>query len=637
MAILKRVKNGTGDGAGRARYALRKAIMVWTDIPSSLSLLPAESLLRKREELANEFNRHLKRHQGSYKTQHFVLSFGHYLSEEEILEVIERLRENIFYDSTRLHLIAVHQERHGTAFHIIESGNQEGRLRHLSRKEFYFMNRKVKLVMRPFMNEREREVERNFINRVATQDWRHQIEIKAPERSFKVKVRKILIEEVAPLVKQGKIKEAKKVLKKNGIEVKEYKAGEISPKNKKVLKRDRLYAFVNWNDKQVAITLDSKMKATYLELKKAIEECENGLERIGKEARQDRERTEKLRDEVKAHKRADTELRRKIDEIERANRELRAGIRRVAEGSEELEREALKLGERVRRTIKQAQNFDGRESATSELEQAIRVANSLVAEDGEAQRRDFERVREQISELYKWTEREFGITREELEKKDYRSRDEFENDHSRHKTNTGESKRSREEIGNFEGRPGKEAIDRDRERRKEGEIYSSSDFGRSLGRDGRSFYRIRGETGILERSEKQSGKSEGRTPGGDSKENNSYLDRAWNTGSSPSPKPVPEVRESEKEEEIRIWILDGEEITEEEIKGNPAVYVDCEIKEVKKLAWKYLLEEIDEEYEFLKAEGYFRDIEELEMLDEVEEKRERKQKRERDSGIGLDL
>jgi len=88
---------------------------------------------------------------------------------------------------------------------------------------------------------------------------------------------------------------------------------------------------------------------------------------------------------------------------------------------------------------------------------------------------------------------------------------------------------------------------------------------------------------------------------------------------------------------LRIWILDGEEITEEEIKGNPAYYVDCEIEEVRKLAWNYLIEQTDEEVEFLEAEGYFRDIEELEMLDEVEEekKQEKEQERKRDSGIGL--
>ena len=445
MAVLKRIKNGSGDGAGRSRYAVKKAVMVWTDIPSSLSLLPAETLLERKDELANEFNRHLKKHQGSYKTQHFVLSFGHHLSEDEILEVVERLRENIFYDPARLHLVAVHQEKHGTAFHIIESGNQEGRLRHLDRKSFFGLNRKIKEIMQPFMNRREKEVAYNFLNGVMTQDWKHQIEIKAPERSFKVKVRKILLEEVAPLVKQGRIREAKRILEKNGIEIKEYKAGEISPKNKKVLKRDRVYAFVGWNGKQVVITLDSKMKATCQELKKAIEECENGLERIGKEARQDRERTEELRDEIKALERegneierGNTELRRKIDEIEWANRELREGVRVVAEGSEELEREISELENGIQRNFREIEIIERGDRETSELEQAIRRADSLIAKDRELEARNFERIRRELEQLYEAVEQEYGITREELEQ-------EFERYEERHA-------RSEKEVRQFEQR-----------------------------------------------------------------------------------------------------------------------------------------------------------------------------------------
>ena len=39
MAILKRVSNRQGDGAGRALYALKHAVAVRTDIPSPLSLV----------------------------------------------------------------------------------------------------------------------------------------------------------------------------------------------------------------------------------------------------------------------------------------------------------------------------------------------------------------------------------------------------------------------------------------------------------------------------------------------------------------------------------------------------------------------------------------------------------------------
>jgi hypothetical protein len=44
MALLKRIKNGTGDGAGRSRYALKKAVEYRTNIPSKL-ILNTPSLL----------------------------------------------------------------------------------------------------------------------------------------------------------------------------------------------------------------------------------------------------------------------------------------------------------------------------------------------------------------------------------------------------------------------------------------------------------------------------------------------------------------------------------------------------------------------------------------------------------------
>ncbi len=62
MAILKRVPNGKGDGAGRSRYSLEKAVAVRTDIPSPLSLLlDGELSPELRRELASEFNRRFPR------------------------------------------------------------------------------------------------------------------------------------------------------------------------------------------------------------------------------------------------------------------------------------------------------------------------------------------------------------------------------------------------------------------------------------------------------------------------------------------------------------------------------------------------------------------------------------------------
>jgi hypothetical protein len=59
------------------------------------------------------------------------------------------------------------------------------------------------------------------------------------------------------------------------------------------------------------------------------------------------------------------------------------------------------------------------------------------------------------------------------------------------------------------------------------------------------------------------------------------LDGSWSTGDSYSLKSFPKVKKKSEEEEIRTWR--GEEITEEEIKGNPAVYIDCEIEGIEEL------------------------------------------------------
>jgi len=652
MAVVYRVPNGkVGDGAGRSRYLLSdmgKVLGIRTNAPLSLSSLPDKSL-------ASEWNRFLKSWQGDYRTTHLIVSFPQLLTENQIEEILEYLDKKLpEYVGDRFYLIVVHREVFneksltpeeilevregkreapekidGTAFHIVLSADSEGKLLRLHPKKFKEMKLELsEYLTRKFGNEREKEVLRNFRRGIRTRDpfKRGEIKIRAPEKLEKVKARK-LIREITQALEDRDVDTAIKIQKRNRMEFVPYKKGQLSPWSKTPLKEDTVYLFMPKDDGSgiFCMQLPKRVRVLWERYQAVFSEVQNELGVIEAEARQDRERSEELRDEIKT-------LERQRSEIERANRELRAGIRRVAEGSEKLERKALQLGEGIQRTVKQAQNFDGRESETIELEQAVRNANSLFAEDREAQRRDFERIRKEIGQLYRTVEREYGITREELIREDSGNRNEPENEDSRYRADTGKNEESRKRTGNLEKRVGGKAIDGNRGRRKEGEIHSSSDSCRGSGRDGRSLYRLGEEGRILEGNGKRDRKSEGRTSGGDSKENNSYLDGAWNIGDSPHPKPVPKVRESEKEEEVRTWILDGKEITEEKIKGNPVFFLDCEVEEVKKLAWDYFMEELDEEYQFLEESGYFRDIEELEMLDEVEEKEEKKQERERDHG-----
>jgi len=282
VAILKRVSNRQGDGAGRALYALKYAIAVRTDIPSLLSLvLDGELPSELRKELAREFNRHLLLHQGSSKTQHYVVSFGHHLTQKEIEKVLDRL-ERLFDDPYRYHLFVVHQEEHGTAVHIIESADPEGRLRHLSRKEFFDLKRAVVRELQPFLNEREREVAKNFSRNIATEDWKHPIELFAPERSFKEYIR-LTVKKASQLIEEGNIDGAIELLELRGVEIKEYKAGELSPSGK-LLKRDRLYAVFNHPYRgSIAVRLDKKMRATFQLYLNALEELKRELRRTEKE------------------------------------------------------------------------------------------------------------------------------------------------------------------------------------------------------------------------------------------------------------------------------------------------------------------------------------------------------------------
>jgi len=278
VAVLKRVPNRQGDGAGRALYALKHAVAIRTDIPSPLFLILGEELSTEfRKELAREFNRCLLCHQGSYKTQHYVVSFGHHLTQEEIEKVLDRL-EKLFNDPYRYHLLVVHQEPHGTAIHIIESADPEGRLRHLSRKEFFDLKRAVVRELRTFLNEREREVAKNFNKNIATEDWKHPIELFAPERSFKEYIRQT-VKMASQLIEKGNVDGAIELLEFRGVEIKEYKAGELSPTGKR-LKRDRLYAVFNHPYRgSIAVRLDKKMRATFQQYLKAIKEYENELTR----------------------------------------------------------------------------------------------------------------------------------------------------------------------------------------------------------------------------------------------------------------------------------------------------------------------------------------------------------------------
>jgi hypothetical protein len=646
VAVVYRVPNGKiGDGAGRSRYLLsdmEKVLGIRTNAPLSLSPLPDKSL-------ANDWNRFLKSWQGNYRTTHLIVSFPQLLNKEQIEEVFEYLDQKLpeYVGEDRFRLIVVHREVFneesltpeeilevgkgkresprkidGTAFHIVLSADSQGKLLRLRPSEFKKMKLEIsEYLTKKFGNEREKEVLRNFRRGIRTRDPFKQGEIKAPEKLEKVRARQLL-KEITQALEQGDIDRAIRIQRKNHIEFKELKKGQLSPWNKQKLKEDTVYLFMPKFDGSGIFSMRLTKKATVLwrQYQTVFSEVGNELGSIETKARQDRERTEELRDEIKAHKRANTEFRKRIGEL--------------AKRSKDLERKTLQLGERIRRAVQQAQNFDGREPEIVEFEQAIRTANSLIAEDREFERRDFERIRNEIEHIYEQVREEFGITREELEKEDYRSRSELENEDSRFRADGRENEEFRgENIGLGEqianGGRGRERKETSPSVRSNGHsLYKVHEGCRK--RDNKSGRVYEGSNGNRDENMGRGKGSTRRTPEWDA----DCLDRAGNTCSSFPGRVFPKVKKIEKEE--KVWTLNGEEITEEEIKGNPAFFLDCEIEEVRKLAHNFLMEELDEEYQFLEAEGYFRDIEEFERLEREMEIR-REQEREQDSSMGLEL
>ena len=274
MAFFKKVKNNNGTGEGRAYYVLKRAVDFFCTIPV---------IETNTKELAKKFNEYVYSCQGDYKTQHYIISFGHHLTKKEIEKALDKAIE-LFLDEGMSQIFAVHQEEHGTAIHIIESRHVlTNKFRHLNRKEFFEMKRKVIKAFSSLMTEREKEVARRFEKGLTTQDWKHQVEIYKDEKSFKQHIRTVL-QKATEMIESGLIEDAVELLKKEKVEVIEVKKGTVIEGRK--LKRDRLYAFSIFNGKKVRVRLDKKMKATFLEVKNELDSVKRTVKEITERERE---------------------------------------------------------------------------------------------------------------------------------------------------------------------------------------------------------------------------------------------------------------------------------------------------------------------------------------------------------------
>jgi len=670
MAILKRIPNKSGDGAGRSRYTLQKAIAVRTDIPSPLSLLIYSNLTDTlRNEIADEFNRFLLRHQGNYKTSHYVVSFGHFLSDEEVEEVLDKIQQ-IFDDLDRYHLYVVHKEAHGTAVHVIESANRRGQLRRLSPQQFHDLKRRVIDQLSPYMNARELEVARNYQSGIVTQDWKQGIEIYAPERSWKEYIRQSILEAVE-LIEQGYIDEAVELLESRNIKIEEYKAGELSPKGR-LLKRNRTYAILG-DDPNKSIRLEKRMKATFQiyqnliqessleleEIERVIEETISGTEEPGNsEGRTgERNRTPGGKEERTGRRDKKTGGGKEIyiaehdlfipaeGGTEEGSREPQIGREEEKDGTFGDREEYQEFGESEkcsfcpdRREKEGAEEFRiehrEKESGTHYCQPGTpgtargREETEMVEEKkpdnrnlsdirlgGEILLHPTPKNRPAYSNDKTVTGTEESTNRKTEAEKPSTSENDF--------TTAGKCSPTKEEELKT---PEKPFIPQEEEFTTSGKpdadtgpiepLFGKRDNGESSGTLESEDIGERGKSVLHPGSGRISDIPQEREELGD------------NQGSLRDMRPSPGQGK---------WTINGEEITEDDIRENPALYTRCEIEEVQRLAWDYLLEEIDEEVEFLEKTGYFRDIEELEEVEEKKkEERVRRRGREKEDK-GLDF
>jgi hypothetical protein len=652
LAILKRIANKSGDGAGRSRYIVRKAVEIRTDIPSYISLLSGERPTPElRKEIANEYNRFLLVHQGDYRTQHFIVSFGHFLSDKEIEKVLDLLQE-IFDDSLRYHLFAVHVEEHGTAFHIVESASPDGKLRHLNQKEFHELKRKIIKELSPFMNEKEKKTARNYHRGISTQDWMSEIEIHAPERSWKVYIRKAVLE-ASKLISNGEIEKAIDFLESRGIEIQEIEPGKLSPYGR-ILRRKRTYAVYRHPQKGIiAVPLDKKMKATFQAYQNAIQEYYRGLKEIERIIEENIPGTERPGTSEGGTGERNQESGRE-EEIYIADLDLfiptEGGTgeedRKTQTGEEEKRDGTFRDRDKYResgdseehsfypdrREERRAERF---RSEHSQEESGTRYCQS-EAPGTTKRREETEKVEEDKpangsfldiqlgSELlplhptpqgrtaYPGNEADSGTGNGAAGKEPSAPENDFTTPEEHYPTEeeefttpeesliTSEEKLTTSEKPDTDTRP-IESLPEERDYGESGRTLESEDSGRR----GRSvLHPDSREISDIPRRERQLGNSQ---------------------------RPLQNMHPSPEQ---RKWTINGEEVTEDDIRGNPALYTKCEIEEVRKLAWDYLIEEIDEEVEFLERMGYFKDIEEIERL-EIEEA-ERKEVEE-DKGMDFGL
>ena len=305
MAFVVKIQNGAGDGAGRSRYLLRepdKVLAVSSNIPSP-TLISGDY-----KTLADDFNRTLLARQGDYRTDHFVVSFQHRFSQEELEEVIGVIETEFQkeFGEDRPYLIVVHAEEFmnktpeeileeriggravsnppipGTSFHIVLGRNTEGKGIRLGKGEYLAFKRKLAERLQPFANERERQVFQHFLEGKRERSYYKRGELHKPEKLEKVWGKKIL-KDITEALEKGKVEKAVKILNQHNAEIETF---EISPYNNQKLKEPTPYIVLPriGKDGKFAMRLKKAERVLYERYKTVFEELKNESQRVSQRA-----------------------------------------------------------------------------------------------------------------------------------------------------------------------------------------------------------------------------------------------------------------------------------------------------------------------------------------------------------------
>jgi hypothetical protein len=362
MAFVVKIANERGDGAGRSRYLLKdpeKVLNVRTNALSPVALAPTPELY---PELANDFNKNLLARQKDYRTDHFVISFQHRFTQEEIDEILDILEEEFTreFGEDRLFLAVVHAEEfseksltpegaleialgereeqkkiEGTAFHIVLGRNTEGKGIRLSKEEYMNFKRRVAERLQPYTNEREKEVFQHFLEGKRERDYYKKAEIYAPEKLEKVWARKI-INDITKALQERDIEKAKQILSQHNAKLQPYSASTPSPLNRKPLKEDEIYIlFPRFNGQGLfAMRLRKKARTLFQRYEIVLEEFRNEVKRVGKRTttvREGIERAESIEERIRKASAVAENVATATTEVREYREQLRKRISELAD------------------------------------------------------------------------------------------------------------------------------------------------------------------------------------------------------------------------------------------------------------------------------------------------------------------